>query len=485
MTFITPEVASGLLPPAVRLRVASRLFLAGRSWPHAASSPRRLRLSLLRLAVLCLLALGWSPSAFAEVHPAVPAFNSVPGAPYTIYLDFGGFTFNGNWGNNASYTPGTTPAYDNNGNATTFSSTELANIKNVWSRVSEKYSAYNVNVTTVDPAVAAGQSGTDLARQNYYDSQARMMHTVVGGPGGWTGGGGISYVGVTQSVVTGSNGYHTDWVFSAQAPNNLQFVGEASAHENGHGLKLSHQSDYSGTTLLNEYSSGTGTGLGSKAPIMGNSYSAARGTWRVGPSHVPVNPPQTQNDAQVLLTNSGIGGFVNDGVGHSVATASSLPINGGNAVDATLAKGIIVPSNNVNPVTSGEANYVSDFWSFTTGPGLVSFTTHAGRETITPGVSDPGATLDATMRILNSSGTVIATAATGSLDETISMVLGMGNYYVQVSSAADPLNSGYYDMGSYFLTGSVIALVPEPSTWALLASGLIALGVAKRRRRRA
>jgi hypothetical protein len=169
-----------------------------------------------------------------------------------------------------------------------------------------------------------------------------------------------------------------------------------------------------------------------------------------------------------------------------VLTASPLPVNGGtHAVDATAAKGIIVPSNNVNPVPSGEANYVPDFWSFTTGTGLVTLTAHAGRETITPGVADPGATLDATMRILNSSGTVIATSATSSLNETLSMVLGMGNYYVEVSSAADPLNSGYYDMGSYFITGSVAALVPEPSTWALLASGLIALGVMRGRRRRA
>ena len=32
-----------------------------------------------------------------ESHPAVPAYSSKPGAPYTIYLDFGGFAFTGNW----------------------------------------------------------------------------------------------------------------------------------------------------------------------------------------------------------------------------------------------------------------------------------------------------------------------------------------------------------------------------------------------------
>src|SRR4051812_19842594 len=42
---------------------------------------------------------------------AVTAYDSRPGALYTLYLDFGGFAFNGLWGGQATQVPGVTPAY--------------------------------------------------------------------------------------------------------------------------------------------------------------------------------------------------------------------------------------------------------------------------------------------------------------------------------------------------------------------------------------
>ena len=97
---------------------------------------------------------------------------------------------------------------------------------------------------------------------------------------GLSGGGGVSYVGVTKNsyATTGINsnagpGYHTDWIFSDLATSNLQFIGEAASHENGHGFGLNHQSDFTGSTMNNEYSTNNGaTGSGSYAPIMGDSY---------------------------------------------------------------------------------------------------------------------------------------------------------------------------------------------------------------------
>ncbi|MGC4032163.1 MAG: hypothetical protein QM754_10620 [Tepidisphaeraceae bacterium] len=223
---------------------------------------------------------------------SVPAYSSLPGAAYTLYLDFGGFAYTGNW---YTGTPGTTPAYTVDSDATTFSSTELTNIHNIWSRVAQKYAMYNINVTTVDPAVAAGAAGSDAARQSYYDSTAKMMHTVIGGSGGWTGGGGVSFVGVTAGSYA-NTGYHTNWVFAAQAPTQLQFVAEATAHENGHGLGLNHQSDYSGTTKVTEYSDGTGA----LSPIMGVSYYSSRaGLWSKG-TVAGTSGPVVQNDAYVI-----------------------------------------------------------------------------------------------------------------------------------------------------------------------------------------
>ena len=444
------------------------------------------------LAVALLLQI--SPPVAAQ-HPVVPAYNSNPGAAYTVYLDFGGFSFNGTWGGTSSPsgTPGVTPAYDSDGNASTFSATELANIQKIWAWTAEKYAPFNVNVTTVDPAPAGN---TDSQRQAFYDQTARMMHTVVGGSGSWSGGGGVSFVGTTQNTYgTSANsgagsGFHTNWVFAAEAPTNIQFVGEASAHENGHGFGLSHQSDVngSGTTLGDGYSGGNwktdGTlgGNGTVAPIMGNSYYAQRGTWRNGT--VQNGGGALQNDPAVIQANSGMGNFTNTGIGRSLGTATPLPLTS-SVINFNLAKGVIVPLNNSSPNPIGVSNYSSDFYSFSTSGGINTINLVAGSERITPGVADGGATLDGSLFILNSVGTVLFSSVTANLSESLSVTLPAGNYFIEVSSAGgetlgsfnnpSAVSTQYYDMGSYFLTGSIVA-VPEPATIALFGVVFAAVG---------
>jgi hypothetical protein len=391
---------------------------------------------------------------------AIPQLASRPGAAFTLYMNFGGFNYTGNWFGD---TPGVTPAYTIDGNAN-FSATEIANIRNIWTRTAEKFSVLNVNVTTIDPAVTAGQAGSDSQRQNYYDSQARMMHMVMGGNGSWTGVGGIvGYSGLDVADSVGSGGTHTNFTFTANYGTGtvLRGIAETAAHENGHALKLRHQSRWNTNgTLAAEYDSGTAA----RAPIMGNSDNATRGLWRKGTSSVSAT--SIQNDLGVLLTNNGMtgngaGGFMDSGIGHSIATATPLPLNG-TQIDFNLAKGIITP-NSSNPEPLGEANYTTDFFKVTaTGLSNLSVTLRSGRQEITPGTADPGYMLDATLRILDGSGTQIGiSSAVGNATETVSLTnLAAGDYYIQISSAG--ADAQYFDVGSYFLTGQFIA-VPEPA----------------------
>src|SRR5690348_10238737 len=78
----------------------------------------------------------------------IPALNSLAGAAASIYLDFNGH-FESVWG---AYRNITTPVFDQDGDATTFSSTELTTIRNIWAQVSEDYAPFKINVTTVEPA---------------------------------------------------------------------------------------------------------------------------------------------------------------------------------------------------------------------------------------------------------------------------------------------------------------------------------------------
>lgn len=436
------------------------------------------------LAACCI-----SSAAVAEVT-GIPTLNSRPGAAYTIYLDFGGFNFTGTWGQ-TGLAPGNIPAF---GNVTgSFNTAYQDQIKETWARVAQKYTAFDINITTVDPAVAANQAGSDALRQAYYDQTARLTHTVIA-DGTWYGAaGGVSYLDVAAdpwSTSADNNGagagWHTNWVFTnylAEAPRN---IGECVAHEDAHTLNLSHQSNYNGATKAAEYSAGNTA----YAPIMGNSYSASRGAWRLGDSPND-SANHTQNDPAVLAANPGLGGFVADGIGHTRLAATPLPLLG-DAVNASIAKGVIVPQSATNPNPIGASNYTSDVLSFHAYGQQISLTVNDGSEFLTPGVADPGATLRSTLSILDSAGNTVATGleAASTFSETFSGILSSGDYFAVISSyggATQTLTDAgttyntteYYDMGSYFLTGSGFAMVPEPGVMLL---GVLTMGLVARRR---
>lgn len=453
-----------------------------------------MRYNLLRASALVVLL---TTGASIHAQLAVPSYSSRPGAAYTLYLDFGGFNFTGIWGGtfNNGGTPGATPAYSVDGNTAAFSATELANIQKIWAWQAEKYAPFNVNVTTVDPAPAGS---TDPQRQAFYDSTAQLQHQVIGGSGGWSGGGGVSYLNVIQnSYATAAQnggagaGLHTNWVFSAQAPSALQFIAEAGAHENGHAFNLQHQSDRNaGGTKLTEYSggnwqtNGVAGGNGTVAPTMGVSYYAQRGAWRNGS---PSNSTTFQNDAAVIQSRPNMGNFYEDNISHTINAPTALPMTG-NSINFNLAKGVIVPTSTLAPTPIGASNYTSDFFSFSTTGGAVTINLVAGSQFITPGVADNGAMIDGSLFIYSDSNLVtpLFSAATITLGETISQNLAAGNYIIQVASAGGKLlgsldnptsvQTEYFDMGSFFLTGTIPTAVPEPATIALCGLVLGGLG---------
>ncbi len=444
------------------------------------------------LLVAALATAFLSAVALADTHPVAPNLSSRPGAAYTIYLDFSGFNYTGTW---AGSTPGATPAYTSDGDATTFSTAEQATIKNLWSRIAEKYIAFNINVTTIDPAIAAGQADTDAHRQAYYDATVKMEHTVIGGSGTWFNSGksgGVSYVGTAQSYYgTSANagagsGYHTDWLFAAEGPDQLGFVADGAAHEIGHSLSLNHQADYDTVSkkLISEYSTNGGsTGAGTYAPIMGTSYYTQRGLWRIG----TLDNGAIQNDITTLLSNGSIGGFMDDGVGHSMGSATTLTLST-TTITTAANWGFITPNSTSNPTAIGQNNYTKDYFKFYTGGGAVSITLNDGAERIIDGTIDEGTTLDGYLVLLDSSGNVIATATDpNAFTATIATTLAAGFYCLEIESAGGKSssesaiygNSSYFDMGSYFLSGTIP--VPEPSGVAVIV--LSATFLLHRRRR--
>ena len=81
---------------------------------------------------------------------AAPQLHSYAGARATVYLDFVGAPAQ-NW---AAHAVPATPAFDQDGDPTSFSAGELAAISQAWATVAEAYAPFNVDVTTVAPAAA-------------------------------------------------------------------------------------------------------------------------------------------------------------------------------------------------------------------------------------------------------------------------------------------------------------------------------------------
>jgi hypothetical protein len=437
-------------------------------------------MSKIRILLIALVVSGICTIAVAQ--PAAPAFNSRPGAAYTLYLNFTGFQFNGTWANSGQ-TPGNMSAYDNA--TSSFTAAQQANIKNIWSRAAEAYSMFNINVTTVDPAVAIGglASNNYVGRQLYYDQTARVMHSVIGNRGNsgfYSGAGGVSYVDVWENSYAGSgntNGIKTNWAFvsSLGGPGAFHNIFTATTHEVGHAAGLSHQGDWGGSPN-NSYS--TNNGSTTLAPFMGVGYGASRNTWSVGTT----SATNTQNDALRILQNGGMGGFYNDGIGRSIATATALQLNG-NSINSMMNQGVIIPISETAPNPIGVDNYTKGYFSFNTIGGLNTITLNAGTQWITEGVSDPHRSLDGSLRILDSLGNEIAAAATSSLGESLSVNLAAGLYYIEVSSAGGKLGSlgpngnwiqrRFFDMGSYFLTGSIQAVPEAGGLMVCLAIGAV------------
>ncbi|HXE51746.1 MAG TPA: hypothetical protein VN541_01980, partial [Tepidisphaeraceae bacterium] len=275
-----------------------------------------------------------------------------------------------------------------------------------WSAVAEKFSPFNIDVTTVAPE--AGQ---------------HAVTAVIGGNGQWAGGadGGLSVVG------SFAKGPATVWVFS-QILNNGDPTDTADviAHESGHAFGLVHQSVYNGTTLVDGYNPGNGL----IAPIMGDSYNAIRALWWDGTDSNSAS--QIQDDMAIIAGPANGFGYRPQDHGQSIASADTLTVN----------------RNNVSGSGVIEQTTDADFFSFQTSGGRVSLQAN---------VAQYGAMLHLKMVVLTSKGKIVATEEGSSLGQSFKANLKAGTYYVEIESFG-----AYGDVGQYTITGTI----PQPKTKA-------------------
>jgi hypothetical protein len=357
------------------------------------------------------------PSAMLQPLGSLPQLSSHPSAAVKIYLDFVGTNTVTGWG---SYNVPAAPAYDTDGDSSTFSDTEISQVREIYARVAEKYSPFNVNVTTVDPG-------------SYPFNQ--VVRVVIGGDGSWSGGiyGGYGYV--NGFIGATSN---TAWIFPKNLGKGLpKYVAEAAAHEAGHNFGLYHQSIYDGNgNKVDEYRGGRDKlSPDGTAPIMGFSYYADRGVWANGPSSNGAFA--NQNDLSIIAGN--FFGYRPDDHGNDRLGAELLDVAGG--LDAS-GYGVI------------EAIADVDCFKFHSGGGLIQ---------LSADVAPFGAMLDLKLNLTDADGNSLASADTANLGESVTAFVPEGEYYLEVAS-----HGNYGDIGQYSISGTV---VPEPGAVGVLLLG--------------
>ncbi len=358
------------------------------------------------VAARAAVASGPLPSLPAGPFPQTQTFllHSLPGATRVIYLDFDGHTTTGTaW--NDTFTSGaafTTPAYDVDGDGATFNADEHTRIQQIWQRVAEDFAPFNVDVTTEDPGEVA------LMRTAPEDLHYGVRACIGGSYSDWFGSsaGGVGYVGSFDDAQD-----TPVFIFENQLGNGaVNYVAEATSHEVGHALGLSHDGLTTGASYYE--------GHGDWAPIMGVSYYRPISQWSRG-EYASAN--NFEDDTAIIASMAGLRA---DDHGGAAASATALPSTN------TTASGIIGSRTD------------RDYFKFISNAGQLTVK-------ISPGALSPN--LDCELKLYNGGGSLLATASPAdSLGATLSQTLTPGTYYLRVDGVgnADPASTGYSDYGS-------------------------------------
>jgi len=355
--------------------------------------------------------------------------HSKAGSNRVIYLDFTGFITSGKaWAGGVTIN---SPAFSLDTDATTFSNAEMDVIQEVWKRVAEDYAPFNVDVTTEDP----GQDAiirSSLSDQNYgirtlitaHDS--RLCSSC----------GGVAYVGIYDIV---GDYYQPAFVFYNKLGGNAKNIAEATSHEIGHNLGLSHD----GTSTTGYYQ-GHGTGETSWSPIMGVGYYTQLSQWSKG----EYNDANQRQDDMIVINNNGVLLRADDHSGETNSTATPLNITASTTtgMNNIAAMGIIsTPSD-------------SDMFSFEMGAGEITILISSA--TIGTNLDIKASLYNKNGALLNESNLLEKTSAAINLQAQVA-----GVYYLKIEGVGkgEALVDGYTNYGSlgqFIISGSI----PETSS---------------------
>jgi serralysin len=356
-------------------------------------------------------------------------------ASKTVFLDFDGHATTGTPWNTGGNTI-TTGVYSFEGDSS-FSDNELTQIQEIWQRVAECFSPFDVNVTTEAPPVE------DLINRGTSDTRWGIRVTIGDStPDPAPQAGGVAYL--------GSFTWDTDtptFVFTSRLGNFGKYIADATIHEVGHTLGLSHDGR---TTPVEGYYQGHGSGVTAWAPHMGVGYGVNLVQWSKGEYTNADNP---EDDLAIIVDPIDNGWSGPNGFGYRPDDASNTSQTAAN-IGGTAAAGVF----NIAQKGVIEKRADVDWYKITAGTGSINVTATGGPE---------NSMLDINLELYNSGGTLLASSQpVNQLTATVSRTVSAGTYYVKVEGVArtgtgtgNPPDEGYSDYGSlgqYSLTGTCV-----------------------------
>ncbi len=356
--------------------------------------------------------------------------HSRPGAANTVFLDFDGHTFaNTAWSADAIEAK----AFDLDGDPWTFSPAEHSAIAEIWHRMAEDFSGFDIDVTTEEPDDFGPTTGRVLITSKTAQDGNSMPHGNAGG---------VAYVGVWGRYNYASY-YSPALVYYDNLAKSTTYMAEASAHEFGHNLGLSHD----GASGVSYYS-GHGSGSTSWAPIMGNSYSRNVTQWSKG-EYAGAN--NTQDDIAIITSKLSL---AQDDHSNGFNNATPLLVESDGQI---LVSNPETDSSNTFTGNKGiiESDSDQDYFYFDADAGQVDLTINPAWDAFYRD-SRRGANLDTKAILMDADGRIITESdPTSDTYAEISANVSPGRYYLAVTGVGNSNYSGYASTGQYFISGSV------------------------------
>lgn len=373
----------------------------------------------------------------------VPVLHSRPGASRVFYLDFNGHTVaDTEWNNrDAGRSRPSVPSYqavafDGDGDSQTFNEAEVTAMTEIWRRVAEDFSPFEVDVTTEEPAILNAWRLRVIVTQS-------IDRNGVMNPGASTASGAAysNQFGYSMGEVPPPVFVYADRVVSTAQ------LADVISHEIGHTLGLYHD----GKVGVSYYSGHAGDAP-TWGPIMGApSDTAVLTQWSKGDYYQANNP---QDDLAVLAEKLG---WRPDEAGSSGESATPVVMD--------------------SSTTFGAAGVVStaedaDMFRFATGAGEISLT-------VAPVA---GGNADLQLELFDESGQSLAVAnPSQETSASLTRVVAAGTYFARTtgSGAGTPLASppsgytAYGSIGQYAFSGTVVAAPPR---WRATSPLSVALG---------